>query len=141
MLNLEELRSIFALRIEMGSAPELHSHFATLQQSYPKADQELLASMVADLLDDVAEVELTLSKAELQTRNKRLDSEYYKSLVAKTEKEISHTAAEIAGLKQDLDDQLLLKKQKAEFEGICCAINQFPPAQDTQELILESRRE
>ena len=88
----------------MGSAPELHSHFASLHQSYLKVDQELLASTVADLLDDVAEVELTLSKAELQTRNKQLDSEYYKSLVAKTEREISHTASEIAGLKQDLDD-------------------------------------
>ena len=124
----------------MGNPPELHSHFSVLHQ-YPRLDEALLANTVAELLDDVGEVELTLSKAQLQTRNKQLDSEYYKSLVANTETEIAQCGAEIAGLKQDLEDQLLLKKQKADFEAICCAINEFPPAQDTQKLILESRKE
>ena len=68
-------------------------------------------------------------------KNKDQDTLYYKDLVQKTEQQIGQCSGEILKLKQELDDQLLLKQQKAEFEAICNAINKYPPSQDTQKLI------
>ena len=68
-------------------------------------------------------------------RNKDKDTLYYKSLIAKTEREIKECGSDIQKLKQELLEEQELKKQKAEFEQICVQINKYPPAQDTIKLI------
>jgi hypothetical protein len=87
MQEIEKLRQIFSLRSEMGSPPELHHHFALLRD-IKNISSEDLDSIVALLLEDVEEVELALKKAELQMKNKELDTIYYKELVEKTELKI-----------------------------------------------------
>lgn len=60
-------------------------------------------------MNDIEEVEFSLRKAELQFKNKDLDTDYYKQLVNKTEIEIMKCSQEIVGLKAELDAQRLLK--------------------------------
>jgi len=60
-------------------------------------------------MNDIEEVEFSLRKAELQVKNKDLDTDYYKQLVDKTELEIMKCSQEIVGLKAELYAQRLLK--------------------------------
>jgi hypothetical protein len=82
-------------------------------------------------MSDVEEVELVLNRAALQMKTKDQDTLYYNQLVAKTEQDIATCSVQIQNFKRELDEQLLLRQQKAEFESICAAINKYPPAQDT----------
>jgi len=55
---------------------------------------------VAQLIEDLEEIEVNLQKQELQMQNKDKDTLYYQRLTAKTEREIKECAAEIQILKQ-----------------------------------------
>ena len=82
----------------MGAPPDLHRHFVVL------SSKNITQEEIDLLLDDVEEVELGLKKAELQMKNKDLDTLYYKELVAKTENEIMKCGGEIQKLRQELDE-------------------------------------
>ncbi len=82
----------------MGAPPDLHRHFVAL------SNKNITQEEIDLLLDDVEEVELGLKKAELQMKNKDLDTLYYKELVAKTENEIMKCSGEIQKLRQELDE-------------------------------------
>ena len=86
------------MRSEMGAPPDLHRHFVAL------SSKNITQEEIDLLLDDVEEVELGLKKAELQMKNKDLDTLYYKELVAKTENEIMKCGGEIQKLRQELDE-------------------------------------
>lgn len=79
----------------MGPPPELHHHFVAALKDLPAQSEEDLQTTIDLLLNDIEEVELTLKKAELQMKNKDLDTGYYHTLVQKTEVEIGQCSSEI----------------------------------------------
>ena len=96
-MEIDKLKQIFSQRSEIG-APELHLHFNALRD-FENLPISKVQETVAQLMEDLEEIEVNLQKQELQMQNKDKDTLYYQRLIAKTEREIKECAAEIQVLK------------------------------------------
>ncbi|CDW88391.1 tho complex subunit 7 homolog [Stylonychia lemnae] len=103
--------------------------------------EEQLLKQVEDMYDEVEENELKLLKAETQFNMRASDALYHQEISREITKEIASSKSEMAHLQRELELQKQLKAQKAEYEIIAKAINEFPSQEESLKIIDECAEE
>eukprot|EP00347_Sterkiella_histriomuscorum_P022994 403336361 len=142
MASLTDLQfdEIIIKRIQLGKADPV-SKVTNLLSTFDSLSEDQCNQQVEDILTEIENTELFFSRSEAQFTQRLYDHLYHQQISQEITQEIATSKNEMINLQIELEQQRKLKQQKAEYEGIAKAINEYPSQEESLSKIEECLRE